>query len=407
MLPFANSMLPFAKSIRAMPAVMPNDRIRRGIGEIARDNPFAKSIRAMPAVMPSRSRNETGGLASILNSLRNRGIGQPTIDYSPTLPAQISTANPASAAASQFMRTGEITRDLPTAMTYDEAIGRNMTRDVKRPEVQAQIDAAIAAGPMQMTGEARRPANPFEGRNQLGVAQRIGESDEDYNIRSGLVRDPNRRPSNPFQDILSGLGRTPARTPANPFEGNEQYQALREYEQSLAPNQEQQQRLQELRSAFEGTGAYKDYQINQMQQQMRQMQQRPQMGMGLGGMNPMGMQPYQGFGRPQFPMQMPMQQPMRQFGAMGFNQQQPYQQQQQYGMMGGYGMSPYQQMRPQPQQFGGYGMGQQMGGYGGYGGMSNPYQPQQMGSYNPNNSMGYGQVQHRGMNQAGGFGQIY
>jgi hypothetical protein len=74
---------------------------------------------------------------------------------------------------------------------------------------------------------------------------------------------------------------------------------------------------------------------------------------------------------------------------MGYNQPQPYQQQQ-YGMMGGYQQNPYQQMRPQPQQFGGYGMGQQMGGYGGYGGMQNPYQPQQMGSYNQNNSMGYG-----------------
>jgi len=308
---------------------------------------------------------------------------------------------------------------------------------------------SIRAMPAVMPSRSRN-TDPMQNRNQLGVAQRIGESEEDYNIRSGLVNDPNRRPSNPLQDIMSGLGRTPARPanpfaksilqrtpdriaaeptdpsmntsgpaeyqsrinealkarsqPANPFEGNEQYQALMEYQQSLAPNQEQQQRLQELRSAFEGTGAYKDYQINQMQQQMRQMQQRPQMGMGLGSMRPMGMQPYQGFGRPQFPMQMPMQQPMPQFG-MGYNQPQPYQQQK-YGMMGGYGMSPYQQMRPQPQQFGGYGMGQQMGGYGGYGQMPNPYQPQQFG-YNPNNSMGYGQVQHRGMNQAGGFGQIY
>ena len=178
--------------------------------------------------------------------------------------------------------------------------------------------------------------------------------------------------------------------PANPFEGNEQYQALMEYQKSMAPSQEQQDRLGELRTAFEGTGGYKDYRINQMEQQMQRMQQmqrqrNPMMGMGLGGMRPMGMQPYQGFGRPQLPMR----QPMRQFGAMGYNQPQPYQQQQ-YGMMGGYQQNPYQQMRPQPQQFGGYGMGQQMGGYGGYGGMQNPYQPQQMGSYNPNNSMGYG-----------------
>ena len=174
-----------------------------------------------------------------------------------------------------------------------------------------------------------------------------------------------------------------------------------EYQKSMAPSQEQQDRLKELSTAFEGTGGYKDYRINQMEQQMQRMQQmqrqrNPMMGMGLGGMRPMGMQPYQGFGRPQFPMQ---QQPMRQFGAMGYNQPQPYQQQQ-YGMMGGYQQNPYQQMRPQPQQFGGYGMGQQMGGYGGYGGMQNPYQPQQMGSYNPNNSMGYGQQQ---MNQFQGY----
>lgn len=202
--------------------------------------------------------------------------------------------------------------------------------------------------------------------------------------------------------------------PANPFEGNEQYQALMEYQKSMAPQQEQLDRLNELRTAFESTGGYKDYRIQQMEQQMQRMQQ-PRMGMGLGGMRPMGMQPYQGFGRPQFPMQMPMRQPMvtprggymgqqmmnqpRQFGAMGYNQPQPYQQQQ-YGIMGGYQQNPYQQMRPQPQQFGGYGMGQQMGGYGGYGGMSNPYQPQQMGSYNPNNSMGYGQQQ---MNQFQGY----
>ena len=189
--------------------------------------------------------------------------------------------------------------------------------------------------------------------------------------------------------------------PANPFEGNEQYQALMEFQQSLAPNQEQQQRLQELQSAFEGTGAYKDYRINQLQNQLQQRQFNPRMGMGLGGMRPMGMQPYQGFGRPQFPMQQPMPmprggynqyqqqpQPMRQFGAMGYNQPQ-----QQY-------MNPYQQMRPQPQQFGGYGMGQQMGGYGSYGQMPNPYQPQQMG-YNTNNYSNYAQP---AQNQFQGYG---
>jgi hypothetical protein len=179
--------------------------------------------------------------------------------------------------------------------------------------------------------------------------------------------------------------------PANPFEGNEQYQALMEYQQSLAPTQEQQTRLQELRSAFEGTGAYKDYRIQQMEQQMQQMQQRYRqprspMGMGLGMANPYGMQPFRQ------PMRQPMPMPR---GGYNQYQQQPYYQgpsmnqgpnqltamQQQY-------MNPYQQMRPQPQQFGGYGMGQQMGGYGSFGGMPNPYQPQQMG-YNQNNYSGY------------------
>ena len=197
---------------------------------------------------------------------------------------------------------------------------------------------------------------------------------------------------------LSRPARVPAQ-PANPFEGNEQYQALMDFQKSLAPSAEQQAQLQELQSAFEGTGAYKDYRINQLQNQLQQ--RNPRMGMGLGGMRPMGMQPYQGFGRPpmmQQPMRQPMPmprggynqyqpqpQPMRQFGAMGYNQPQ-----QQY-------MNPYQQMRPQPQQFGGYGMGQQMGGYGSYGQMPNPYQPQQMG-YNPNNFaqnqfQGYGGMQ--------------
>ena len=191
--------------------------------------------------------------------------------------------------------------------------------------------------------------------------------------------------------------------PANPFEGNEQYQALMDFQKSLAPNQEQQTRLQELQSAFEGTGAYKDYRINQLQNQLQQRQFNPRMGMGLGGMRPMGMQPYQGFGRPPM-MQQPMQRPMvtprggyaqfeqmnqpRQFGAMGYNQPQ-----QQY-------MNPYQQMRPQPQQFGGYGMGQQMGGYGSYGQMPNPYQPQQMG-YNTNNYSNYAQP---AQNQFQGYG---
>ena len=78
--------------------------------------------------------------------------------------------------------------------------------------------------------EQIRQNQAFRGRGpsmfgvaQLGVAQRNDESDEDYNVRSGLTRAPQQ----------------PAQ-PANPFEGNEQYQALMEFQQSLAPNQEQQ-----------------------------------------------------------------------------------------------------------------------------------------------------------------------
>lgn len=237
-----------------------------------------------------------------------------------------------------------------------------------------------------MTPQQPRPANPF--LNQLGVARRNDESDEDYNVRSGLTRAPQV-----------------SAQPVNPFEGNEQYQALMEYQKSMAPQQEQLDRLNELRTAFEGTGGYKDYRIQQMEQQMQRMQQ-PRMGMGLGGMRPTGMGMFGGF--PQQPQRNPYQQmPVPRGGYMG--QQMMNQPRQQPNFMqrpnpnnyGGYGMqqapqqqyqmpqpqyqpyqNPYQQQQPQPQQFGGYGMGQSMGGYGGYGGMSNPYQPQQYGQQN-------------------------
>ena len=246
---------------------------------------------------------------------------------------------------------------------------------------------------------------------RLGIAQpnnRITRDVPQENVYGNMVGSLSQDTPDPMMptnlsrgpENFYAVNRPQQLRPANPFEGNEQYQALMEFQQSLAPNQEQQTRLQELRSAFEGTGAFKDYRINELQNQLQQRQMRnPRMGMGLGGMRPMGMQPYQGFGRP--PMEMAtmpvprggyaqynqMNQP-RQFGAMGYNQPQ-----QQY-------MNPYQQMRPQPQQFGGYGMGQQMGGYGSYGQMPNPYQPQQFG-YNTNNSMNYAQP---AQNQFQGYG---
>jgi hypothetical protein len=220
------------------------------------------------------------------------------------------------------------------------------------------------------------------------------------------------RPANPFLNQLGQMPLTqgpenaaqPAQLqPANPFEGNEQYQALMEYQKSMAPQQEQLDRLNELRTAFEGTGGYKDYRIQQMEQQMQRMQQ-PRMGMGLGGMRPTGMGMFGGF--PQQPQRNPYQQmPVPRGGYNQYNRgpmQQPnFMQQPNPNNYGGYGMqqapqqqyqmpqpqyqpyqNPYQQQQPQPQQFGGYGMGQSMGGYGGYGGMSNPYQPQQYGQQN-------------------------
>ena len=235
----------------------------------------------------------------------------------------------------------------------------------------------------------------------------------------------------------SNLGVAPQMSQAarsNPFEGNEQYQALIEYQKSIQPQQEQMDRMNELRTAFEGTGGFKDYRIQQLQQQLEQRQR-----MGLGGQRPTGMGMFGGFPqRTQFPqrptripqgimggfgrqnMQRPqpmnysgyggMQRPQQNFGYGGmqrpqqnYGMQQPmnysgYGQQpqqnsyQQYGMQGGgYQQSPYQQPYPQPQQYGGYGMSQNYGGQGGYSPMQNQYQPQQYG--NSNNFSGYGQQQ--------------
>ena len=218
-----------------------------------------------------------------------------------------------------------------------------------------------------------------------------------------------RAPSYMTTTNANMMGRRPQQAePVNPFEGNEAYTAMMDYRKSMRPDedqraqmqslmdaiqpsQEEQKRMGELSAAFENTGGFKDYRINQMEQQMQRMRQ-PRMGMGLGSQRPMGMGMFGGF--PQVPQRQPQgimggfgQQPMpvprggyNQYQQMPQPQYQPYQ-------------NPYQQQRPQPQQYGGYGMGQQMGGYGNYGGMQNPYQPQQYG--NPNNFMGYQQPQQQ------------
>jgi len=225
----------------------------------------------------------------------------------------------------------------------------------------------------------------------------------------------------------------------NPFEGNEQYQALMDYQKTMRPNedqrtqmqslmdamqpnQEQRDRMGELRTAFEGTGGFKDYRINQMEQQMNQMRNQRMYG-GLGSQRPQGMGMFGGFPqvqqRPQgrdmfngFPQQTAPR-PQGIMGGYGRPQQNPYGEASQIArsmpqapqFSGGYAQqSPQQQMpqptyqpyqnpyQQQPQQYGGYGMGQSQGGFGGYGGMSNPYQQQQYG--NQNNSMGYQQPQY-------------
>jgi hypothetical protein len=268
--------------------------------------------------------------------------------------------------------------------------------------------------------------------------RRLGDSaPQQSSYNNGIMgRLGNAQTNNPFAAAASEFTRTGQITrpqeqrsrPANPFEDNEQYQAMMEYRnsmgpneeqrtqmqslmESMQPNQEQRDRMGELRTAFEGTGGFKDYRIQQMEQQMNQMrnQRQGRMGGGLGSQRPQGMGMYGGF--PQRPQQMPQgimggygrpqqnpygggmqggygQQPqqMRGFGqnpnnfSGGYGQQPAYQQQRQQQMPQPQYQpyqNPYQQSQPQPQQYGGYGMGQSQGGFGGYGGMSNPYQPQQ------------------------------
>jgi len=259
----------------------------------------------------------------------------------------------------------------------------------------------------------RQDLSSAQSRNDSNFMGGLGSMLQKYREQLGGGQASQPRPANPFLNQLGQMPLTQGPTasrpaqvlaqPANPFEGNEQYQALMEYQKSMAPQQEQLDRLNELRTAFEGTGGYKDYRIQQMEKQMQRMQQ-PRMGMGLGGMRPTGMGMFGGF--PQQPQRNPYQQmPVPRGGYNQYNRvpmQQPnFMQQPNPNNYGGYGMqqapqqqyqmpqpqyqpyqNPYQQQQPQPQQFGGYGMGQSMGGYGGYGGMSNPYQPQQYGQQN-------------------------
>jgi len=285
--------------------------------------------------------------------------------------------------------------------------------------------------------------NPFSIYNQQ-QAQQNARQDNLRGLASPFATSFRRPQQNVQHQLMYGGPQQSQRArQQNPFEGNEQYQALMDYQKTMRPNedqraqmqslmdamqpnQEQRDRMGELRTAFEGTGGYKDYRIQQMEQQLQQRQrQNPRMGMGLGSQRPQGMGMFGGF--PQRPQQMPQ-------GIMGGYGQQPYQQQYGgfqggygggmqggYGGMGGYGrpqqnpygggmnsyqqpqqqmpqptyqpyQNPYQQQSPQPQQYGGYGMGQSQGGFGGYGGISNPYQPQQYG--NQNNSMGYQQPRY-------------
>jgi len=304
--------------------------------------------------------------------------------------------------------------------------------------------------------------NPFSIYNQQ-QAQQNARQDNLRGLASPFATSFRRPQQNVQHQLMYGGPQQSQRArQQNPFEGNEQYQALMDYQKTMRPNedqraqmqslmdamqpnQEQRDRMGELRTAFEGTGGYKDYRIQQMEQQLQQRQrQNPRMGMGLGSQRPQGMGMFGGFPQVQQRPQgrdmfngFPMQTAPRPQGIMGGYGQQPYQQQYGgfqggYGGMGGYGrpqqnpygeasqiarsmpqapqfsggyaqqqmpqptyqpyQNPYQQQSPQPQQYGGYGMGQSQGGFGGYGGISNPYQPQQYG--NQNNSMGYQQPRY-------------
>lgn len=105
----------------------------------------------------------------------------------------------------------------------------------------------------------------------------------------------------------------------------------------------------------------------------------PNISMGIGGQQPVGMGMFGGF--PQIDQYSSMS------GIMGgFQRPSP-----QPMMSSGYQQSPYQQPYPQPQQYGGYGMSQGYGGQSSFAPMSNPYQPQQYG--NSNNFSGYGMQQ--------------
>ncbi len=263
------------------------------------------------------------------------------------------------------------------------------TRDVPQENVYGNMVGSLSQG----------TPDPMPMRPQISMTQ----GPPDPMMPTNLSRGP---------ENFYAVNRPQQLRPANPFADNEQYQALMEYQKSMAPSQEQQDRLSELRTAFEGTGGYKDYRIQQMEQQLQQRQ--PRMGMGLGGMRPTGMGMFGGF--PQQLQRNPYQQmPVPRGGYNQYNRgpmQQPnFMQQPNPNNYGGYGMqqapqqqyqmpqpqyqpyqNPYQQAQPQPQQFGGYGMGQSMGGYGGYGGMSNPYQPQQFGQQSMSQPQQFGRM---------------
>jgi hypothetical protein len=303
-------------------------------------SPFANSVRATPVQgSVQASAQGLGSIAQLLQQLKSAG---PRAEAGARIPQEQPSLG--------------IAKAVEPTMTYDQAMSRSMQQDVKSPQENALIEAAIARGPSNMGPDNTR----------LPVAS----------IDFG----PRRRP------FMPSMGPTMSNDPAENYNmgvpalsGLDEYKALRDYQK------ESRNRLQELQSALRGTQGYKDFRLNQLEDMYAN---RPQMGMGLGMANPYGMQPFRQ------PMRQPMPMPrggynqyQNQFGGMMGMQQQPYQQQQ-YGIMGGYQQNPYQQMRPQPQQFGGYGMGQQMGGYGSFGGMPNPYQPQQMG-YNQNNYSGY------------------
>jgi hypothetical protein len=117
--------------------------------------------------------------------------------------------------------------------------------------------------------------------------------------RAGMQDSYSRMMPPPFMQAQQGqMAQGPleqpetVQAPEDPFAGNAEYQAMMDYQKSLGPTEEQQTRLKELQSAFEGSGAFKDYRIQQLERQQQEAERMAQM---MQRRNPYGMGGIGGF----------------------------------------------------------------------------------------------------------------